>query len=129
MMMICYPAGPRAAEGSILAPDLKPMLEHATIVSEMMRACGHARSDLAAQLRGAGAAWWIRNARVQKALAELTEDAAGASSKDGGLALSPSAVSPAKSRRDYGCLQGSAPIVAAAGRGTGATRQYESQLR
>src|SRR5258707_14362501 len=31
--------------------DLKPMLEHAAIVSEMMRACGHTRSDLAVQLR------------------------------------------------------------------------------
>src|SRR5437588_6745759 len=64
MMMLCYPAGPRAAEGNILPPDLKPMLEHAAIVSEMMRACGHARSDLAVQLRAARAAWWIRNARA-----------------------------------------------------------------
>ncbi len=96
MIMLCYPAGSGAAEGSILPPDLKPMLEHAAIVSEMICACGHTRSDLAVQLRAARAAWWIRNARVQKALAQLTEDAAGATSKDHGLAPSPSALLPPK---------------------------------
>jgi hypothetical protein len=99
MMMLCYPVRWSAAQGSILPPDLKPMLEHAAIVSEMMRACGHTRSDLAVELRAARAAWWIRNARVQEALAELTEDAAGGASKDSGLALSPSAVSPAKAAK------------------------------
>jgi len=36
MMMLCYPAGSGAVEGSILPPDLKPMLEHAAIISEMI---------------------------------------------------------------------------------------------
>jgi hypothetical protein len=105
MVMLCYPAGPRAAEGNILPPDLKPMLEHAAIVSEMMRACGHTRSDLAVQLRAARAAWWIRNARVQQALTELTKDAAGARSKDSGLAPSQSAVSPAKAAEIMGAYK------------------------
>jgi hypothetical protein len=96
MMMLCYPAGSCAAGGNIFPPDLKPMLEHAAIVSEMMRACGHMRSDLAVQLGAARAAWWIRNARVREALAELKEDAAGATSKEGTLEPSPPVVSPAK---------------------------------
>jgi hypothetical protein len=120
MMMLCYPAGSRAAEGRILPPDLKPMLDHAAIVSEMMRACGHMRSDLAVQLRAAGAAWWIRNARVQKALAELTEDAARASSKDGGLAPSPSAVSPAKAAEIMGAYKALREVL---------RRQIEDQVQ
>ena len=55
MMLLCYLAR-SGAEGSILPPDLKPMLEHAAIVSEIMRICGHTRSDLAVQLRAARAA-------------------------------------------------------------------------
>jgi hypothetical protein len=72
------------------------MLEHAAIVSEMMRACGHTRSDFAVQLRAARAAWWIRNASVREVLAGLTKDAAGAMREHGGLAPSPSAVSRAR---------------------------------
>ena len=53
------------------------MLEHAAIVAEMMHACRHTRSDLAARLSEAWSAWWIRNGRVQQALAALTNDAAG----------------------------------------------------
>jgi hypothetical protein len=85
------------------------MLEHAAIVSEMMRACGHARSDLAVQLRAAGAAWWIRNANVREVLAALTQDAAGVMSGRGGLTPSPSAVSPAKAAEildAYNALRG-----------------------
>jgi len=56
----------------------------------------HTRSDLTSQLRAARSKWWIRNASVRDVLAALTEDTAGAMSEHGGLAPSPSNVSPAK---------------------------------
>jgi hypothetical protein len=72
------------------------MLEHAAIVAEMMHACRHTRSDLAARLSEAWSAWWIRNGRVQQALAALTNDAAGVQSEDGAPEISRSLVSPAE---------------------------------
>jgi hypothetical protein len=39
--MICCPAVLVAAGDNTLPPDLKPMLEHAAIVAEMMHACRH----------------------------------------------------------------------------------------
>ena len=85
-----------AAGDSTLPPDLKPMLEHAAIVAEMMHACRHTRSDLAARLSEAWSAWWTRNGRVQQALAALTNDAAGVRSEDGAPEISRSLVSPAE---------------------------------
>ena len=54
--MICCPAVLVAAGDNTLPPDLKPMLEHAAIVAEMMHACRHTRSDLAARLSEAWSA-------------------------------------------------------------------------
>jgi hypothetical protein len=96
MTIICRPEVLVAAGDSTLPPDLKPMLEHAAIVAEMMHACRHTRSDLAARLSEAWSAWWIRNGRVQQALAALTNDAAGVQSEDGAPEISRSLVSPAE---------------------------------
>jgi len=46
MTVICCPEVLVAAGDNTLPPDLKPMLEHAAIVAEMMHACRHTRSDL-----------------------------------------------------------------------------------
>jgi hypothetical protein len=94
--MICCPAVLVAAGDNTLPPDLKPMLEHAAIVAEMMHACRHTRSDLAVRLSEAWSAWWTRNGRVQQALAALTNDAAGVRSEDGAPEISGSLVSPAE---------------------------------
>ena len=94
--MICCPAVLVAAGDNTLPPDLKPMLEHAAIVAEMMHACRHKRSDPAARLGEAWLAWWTRNGRVQHALAALTNDAAGVRSEDGAPEISRSLVSPAE---------------------------------
>jgi hypothetical protein len=94
--MICCPAVLVAAGDNTLPPDLKPMLEHAAIVAEMMHACRHTRSDLAVRLSEAWSAWWTRNGRVQQALAALTNDAAGVGSEDGAPEISGSLVSPAE---------------------------------
>ena len=50
MTMICCPAVLVAAGDNTLPPDLKPMLEHAAIVAEMIHACRHTRFDLAVRL-------------------------------------------------------------------------------
>jgi hypothetical protein len=77
------------------------MLEHAAIVAEMMHACRHTRSDLAARLSEAWSAWWTRNGRVQQALAAVTNDAAGVQSEDGAPEISRSLVSPAEAARSW----------------------------
>ncbi len=94
MTMICCPAPFVAAGDNTLPPDLKPMLEHAAIVAEMMHACRHTRSDLAARLSEAWSAWWTRNGRVRQSLAALTNDAAGVRSKDGAPEISRLLASP-----------------------------------
>jgi hypothetical protein len=96
MTMICCPAVLVAAGDNTFPPDLKLMLEHAAIVAEMMHACRHTRSDLAARLSEAWSAWWTRNGRVQQALAALTNDAAGVRSEEGAPEISRSLVSPAE---------------------------------
>jgi hypothetical protein len=94
MTMICCSAVLVMAGDNTLPPDLKPMLEHAAIVAEMMHACRHTRSDLAARLSEAWSAWWTRNGRLQQALAALTNDAAGVRSEEGAPEISRSLVSP-----------------------------------
>ena len=94
--MICCPAVLVAAGDNTLPPDLKPMLEHAAIVAEMIHACRHTRSDLAVRLSEAWSAWWTRHGRVQQALAALTNDAAGVRSEYGTPEISRSLVSPAE---------------------------------
>ena len=94
MTMICCPAPFVAAGDNTLTPDLKAMLEHAAIVAEMMHACRHTRSDLAARLSEAWSAWWTRNDRVRQSLAALTNDAAGVRSEDGAPEISRSLASP-----------------------------------
>jgi hypothetical protein len=86
------------ARNSALPPDVKPMLEHLAIVSQMMRTCGHMRPDLAAQLHDAWTAWQMRNARVPETLDALRRDAAGATSQERVPAGSRIAISPAKAR-------------------------------
>ena len=94
MTMICCPAPFVAAGDNTLPPELKAMLEHAAIVAEMMHACRHTRSDLAARLSEAWSAWWTRNGRVRQSLAALTNDAAGVRSKDGAPEISRLLASP-----------------------------------
>ena len=94
MTMICCPAPFVAAGDNTLPPELKAMLEHAAIVTEMMHACRHTRSDLAARLSEAWSAWWTRNDRVRQSLAALTNDAAGVRSEDGAPEISRSLASP-----------------------------------
>jgi hypothetical protein len=54
-----------------LPADLPAMLDHAAIVEEMLRTCGHARPDLAASLAAARRGWWERNGRVRETLQTL----------------------------------------------------------
>ena len=51
MIIVNWPVSADSGDNA-LPPDLKPMLAHAAIVAEMMHACGHARTDLAARLVG-----------------------------------------------------------------------------
>ncbi|MBO0738628.1 MAG: hypothetical protein J2P48_18990 [Alphaproteobacteria bacterium] len=80
MTIICRHADANEACDSGLPPDVKPMLAHLAIVSEMMRTCGHVRPDLAAPLHDAWAAWQVRNARVLEILDTLRQDADRANS-------------------------------------------------
>lgn len=54
------------------------MLDHTAIVGEMIRACGHARPDLAEPLSAAQTAWWQRNILVRDMLAKLRKNDGGA---------------------------------------------------
>jgi hypothetical protein len=96
MTIIFWQPGAAAAGDSAFPPEVKPMLEHLAIVSEMMRTCGHVRPDLTAQLHDAWAAWQERNARVAETLEALRQDAAGARSLKQVPARSPIAIPPAK---------------------------------
>jgi hypothetical protein len=98
MTAICWQPRASAARNGALPPDLKPMLEHLAIVSEMMHVCGHMRPDLAPQLYDAWTAWQLRNARVPEILDALRQDAAGANSEEGAPAGPGIATSPAKAR-------------------------------
>jgi hypothetical protein len=60
-----------AADELEVQADLPAMLEHAAIVEEMLRACGHARPDLAESLTAAWRGWWERNSRVRETLQML----------------------------------------------------------
>jgi alkanesulfonate monooxygenase SsuD/methylene tetrahydromethanopterin reductase-like flavin-dependent oxidoreductase (luciferase family) len=77
-------------------PDVKPMLAHAAIVAEMMHACGHARTDLAARLADAWAAWWTRNGKVQQTLAALRKSATTVRSEERAPEISQSHISAAE---------------------------------
>ena len=83
-MTITMIDGPVSAAPSdnTLPPDLQPMLAHAAIVAEMMHACGHTRTDLAARLSDAWSAWWVRNGKVQQTLAELKKRATEVESEE-----------------------------------------------
>jgi hypothetical protein len=96
LTIVHRPAVLVSAGDNTLPPDLKPMLEHAAIVEEMMHACCHARSDLAVQLGEEWAAWWTRNATLQQALAALRKDAARGESKEDAPNISPAAASAAQ---------------------------------
>lgn len=72
---------PVKAEDVTIPADLGPMLEHAAIVEEMVRACGHTRSDLSNDLSAAWQAWLRRNGRVNSAL-ETTKHLAGTPAGD-----------------------------------------------
>ena len=86
-----------AAPGdNTLPPDLKPMLVHAAIVAEMMHACGHTRTDLAARLSDAWSAWWVRNVEVQQTLAELRKRATAVRSEEHTPEISQLHISPAE---------------------------------
>jgi len=82
MTAICWQPAASAARNSALPPDVKPMLEHLAIVSEMMRTCGHMRPDLAVQLHDAWMAWQMRNARVPKTLDALRETPPGQTARN-----------------------------------------------
>jgi hypothetical protein len=62
---------PGAAGEPEMPADLPAILDHAAIVEEMLRTCGHARPELADSLAAAGRAWWERNARVRETLRML----------------------------------------------------------
>jgi hypothetical protein len=79
-----------------LPPDLQPMLVHAAIVAEMMHACGHTRTDLAARLADAWSAWWVRNGKVQQTLAELKKRATEVRSEERTPEISQLHISPAE---------------------------------
>ena len=98
MTAICWQPTASMACSSDLPPDVKPMLEHLAIVSQMMDTCGHTRPDLATQLNDAWVAWQARNARVPETLDALRQAAAGANSQERGPAGCPIAISPAKAR-------------------------------
>jgi alkanesulfonate monooxygenase SsuD/methylene tetrahydromethanopterin reductase-like flavin-dependent oxidoreductase (luciferase family) len=86
-----------AAPGdNALPPDLKPMLAHAAIVAEMMHACGHTRTDLAARLADAWSAWWARNAKVEQTLAALRQRATAVRSEERAPEISQLHISPAE---------------------------------
>src|SRR5689334_19747953 len=107
-IIICCRAITCAAGDDTLPPDIKPMLEHMAIVSEMMRVCSHVRPDLATQFRDAWSAWSVRNARVQETLARLRQQAtAENSNKDAPLPSLPerSRVEAAKILEAYKALR------------------------
>lgn len=66
---------PANANAEDHVPDLIAILDHAAIVEDMVRACGHARPDLGDKLAEARTAWWQRNSIVQETIAELKRDA------------------------------------------------------
>jgi hypothetical protein len=95
MTMIDLPVS--AAPGdNALPPDLEPMLAHAAIIAEMMHACGHTRTDLAAQLADAWSAWLARNAKVQQTLAALRKKASAVRSAERAPEISQLHISPAE---------------------------------
>lgn len=69
---------PRAAEWS--RDQWIAILDHTAIVGEMIRACGHARPDLAEPLSAAQTAWWWRNVLVRDMLAKLRKNDGDANS-------------------------------------------------
>jgi len=97
-MTITMIDGPVSAAPSdnTLPPDLQPMLAHAAIVAEMMHACGHTRTDLAARLSDAWSAWWVRNGKVQQTLAELKKRATEVESEERTPEISQLHISPAE---------------------------------
>ena len=66
LTIVHRPAVLVSAGDNTLPPDLKPILAHAAIVAEMMHACGHTRTDLAARLADAWSAWWARVEKCSK---------------------------------------------------------------
>lgn len=91
--MICWPLAigfclvlPVKAEDVTLPLDLGPMLEHAAIVEEMVRACGHTRSDLSDDFSEAWQDWLGRNQRINAAL-ETAKHLAGTPAGDAILYL------------------------------------------
>jgi alkanesulfonate monooxygenase SsuD/methylene tetrahydromethanopterin reductase-like flavin-dependent oxidoreductase (luciferase family) len=95
MTMIDGPVSAASGDNP-LPPDLKPMLAHAAIVAEMMHACGHTRTDLAARLADAWLGWWARNAKVQQTLAALRKRAAAVRSEERAPEISQLHISPAE---------------------------------
>lgn len=74
------------AEDKTVPADLGPKLEHLAIVEEMVRACGHARSDLSAEIAAAWQVWLQRNPDVMGAL-DLAQRLAGTPQGDAVLYL------------------------------------------
>jgi hypothetical protein len=60
---------------------MKAMLDHVAIVGAMVRACGHARPDLAERFAHAQSGWWQRNRAVTVRLTELRGSADTARSR------------------------------------------------
>lgn len=80
LALVCATPVPelRAAEWS--RDQWVAMLDHTAIVGEMIRACGHARPDLAEPLSAAQTAWWQRNTLVRDMLTKLRKNDGGANS-------------------------------------------------